>query len=505
MQRRLPKWLIIALAALLLVVIGEVVFLAAKWPFTRERVAEGLGGQTKCRVRFGEFDLTFFPHPGFVARNIVFERDGAPPLAVANAMKVDGTWLALFTLQRRVKSMAFDALRISIPERIPPGVEAVGEQKSDTVIGELLLHGATFSLARRGNSPLRWELRRARFTDVARDSAIGFDVQVLHPEPPGLVVTRGSFGPVKQSDFPSSPLKGVFEFQKADLGKYENLAGVLASKGEFSGRVGEIHVRGDIDIPRFEVNNSGKPVHLTTYFQATVDGMNGDVALSEIQSRFGGTHLAASGTIEGGARKTVALKIRSVRARVQDVVGLFTKGGRSAMRGPISFGASVLLPPGEQRFLQRVRLEGRFGIDDAEFTKSNTRRKLNELSARARTEASETETEALVAAESDVLSDLGGSVTLRDGTAHLNNVSFRVPGAAAKGGGTYNLISKRINLTGTVAMQATVSEASRGLKSILLKPFDTLFRKKERRAGAVLPVSITGTYPHPKFSVALTR
>jgi hypothetical protein len=96
-------------------------------------------------------------------------------------------------------------------------------------------------------------------------------------------------------------------------------------------------------------------------------------------------------------------------------------------------------------------------------------------------------------------------VTLRDGTAHLDNVSFRVPGAAGKGGGTYNLISKRINLKGTVAMQATVSEASRGLKSILLKPFDALFRKKERRAGAVLPVSITGTYPHPKFNVSLTR
>jgi hypothetical protein len=52
-------------------------------------------------------------------------------------------------------------------------------------------------------------------------------------------------------------------------------------------------------------------------------------------------------------------------------------------------------------------------------------------------------------------------------------------------------------------MEATVSEASSGLKSFLLKPFNAIFKKKN--AGAVLPVYVTGYYPHPKIEVQLRK
>ena len=77
-----------------------------------------------------------------------------------------------------------------------------------------------------------------------------------------------------------------------------------------------------------------------------------------------------------------------------------------------------------------------------------------------------------------------------------------MPGATAKGGGTYGLLDKKVDLTGRVAMQATVSQASTGIKSVLLKPLNVFFKPKP--AGAVLPVSVTGYYPHPKFRVSLT-
>jgi hypothetical protein len=104
----------------------------------------------------------------------------------------------------------------------------------------------------------------------------------------------------------------------------------------------------------------------------------------------------------------------------------------------------------------------------------------------------------------DIDSDVQGHVRLQDGVARLDQVRFRVPGAVANGGGTFNLITKRVDLRGTVTTEATLSEAAgSGIKSFLLKPLNVFFRDK-KNAGAVLPFSITGTYPHAKAQVSLT-
>lgn len=52
-------------------------------------------------------------------------------------------------------------------------------------------------------------------------------------------------------------------------------------------------------------------------------------------------------------------------------------------------------------------------------------------------------------------------------------------------------------------MQAEASEAAGGFKGILLKPFNALFRQ-QNRPGAVMPVSVRGRYPRPRFSVSPT-
>lgn len=54
-------------------------------------------------------------------------------------------------------------------------------------------------------------------------------------------------------------------------------------------------------------------------------------------------------------------------------------------------------------------------------------------------------------------------------------------------------------------MTADASEAASGIKSILLKPFDRLFRRDKKQKGATLPVSITGEYPRPRYRVGLKR
>jgi hypothetical protein len=177
---------------------------------------------------------------------------------------------------------------------------------------------------------------------------------------------------------------------------------------------------------------------------------------------------------------------------------LFTQGDKPLLNGPITLRAHAVLPAGEEKFLPRLRIDGEFGIGDATFTRRRTQSKVNELSARARgKDVGEDDP-----APERVVSDLKGRVIMRNGIATLSDISFVVPGATANGGGTYNLLDKRVNLRGKLSMKATASEASSGIKSILLKPFDSLFKRKDK--GAVLPVSVTGYYPRPNFRISLT-
>jgi hypothetical protein len=71
-------------------------------------------------------------------------------------------------------------------------------------------------------------------------------------------------------------------------------------------------------------------------------------------------------------------------------------------------------------------------------------------------------------------------------------VLFEVPGATARGGGTYDVISNQVNLKGALSRDVGLSQMTGGLKSILLKPLE-LFMRKNNRGGSVVPVSVTGT------------
>ena len=66
------------------------------------------------------------------------------------------------------------------------------------------------------------------------------------------------------------------------------------------------------------------------------------------------------------------------------------------------------------------------------------------------------------------------------------------------------LRSEQIEFDGTLRMQATISEAAGGgIKSMLLKAIDPLFRKG--KAGAVVPIKVRGTRDKPKFGVDVMK
>jgi hypothetical protein len=381
--------------------------------------------------------------------------------------------------------MNLEEARIIIPRNVPPPEPAAGKQKTETTIGELTAGGATLEI--RGQ---RLTFQRLTLHNAAKNKAIRFETSLLIPKPAGRVHASGSFGPWQSG---RTPVSGSFRLENTDLSTIGEIAGILSANGEFKGVLERIEATGQTDVPDFRV--SRHPVRLQAGYSVIVNALNGKVDLQEVNGRFRNTELQAKGAVENA---TATVHFASDRARIEDLMLLFTKGDEPALKGPITLRAHAVLPPGEGKFLPKLRLDGDFGINDANFTRNRTQYKVNELSARARGE----DTGPDDPAPEKALSDLKGRVVMRNGVATLTQVSFAVPGARADGGGTYNLLDKRVNLRGKLAMEATASEASRGIKSILLKPFDAFFKRKGK--GAVLPVSVTGYYPRPKYKVSLT-
>jgi hypothetical protein len=163
------------------------------------------------------------------------------------------------------------------------------------------------------------------------------------------------------------------------------------------------------------------------------------------------------------------------------------------MIGRMVLDTKLLLPPGEAKVSDRLDLDGRFVIARARFTDKDVQEKLITLSRRAQ---GKDDDEPL---KERVLTDMKGRFILRGGVARFESLSFGVPGALVALAGEYHLRSERLDFEGTFRMEAPVSKAVGGLKGILLKPFDPLFRRKG--AGAVLPIKIKGTRDKPEFGL----
>ena len=264
-----------------------------------------------------------------------------------------------------------------------------------------------------------------------------------------------------------------------------------------------MNVSGSTESPNFEVTDSGHSFRLNTQFRGVVDLKTGDVILPYLDANLGKTHLVSKARIYGNP-KSVELDVTQGKGQIQDLVLLISDTPRSAIVGPIAFHTQIVLPPEPRPFKERVRLTGNFNIDPASFPSPNTQKGVDQLSERAQGEKDKNKD---FDADDDtsgfqrVISNLKGQVSLKDGTATFPDISFSVPGANALGHGNYSLVTKRVNFHGKMRMQASVSQATTGAKSVFLKVLDPFFKKKN--AGSEVTVAMTGTYSHPHFSAGL--
>ncbi len=498
----IPRWLRrLKIGAVILVILlgGDLILDAIKWPFRRGPTISSLERVSACSVEIGRFHGTFFPHPGYVAETVIFTRSpGSASVTLAKIKKLTcrASWFAVLSFTHRISRIDLEGLQVLIPDRIPPPVHKHSAAAIPTVVSDLFASGAVLEIARGSNKsqPERLDFPTLHLSNLARDKALNFELRIIAARLFGTADVTGSLGPLKLADLKGMNIAGNFRLSSFDLRGFKEIAGTASAYGRFKGRLGRTDVEGRVTIPNFEITRSHHQQTVTAEYRAVTDGTKGDVAIDAATVHFLSSTLLVRGSIRGDRGKTALLEVGSHGARVQDLLRLFINGDLAPVNGALNMQAHVLIPPEPESFLKRVQIDGNFKIENGIFTHGATEDKVDQLSARARGRKDH-------ASPVQVMSQIGSRVKLRKEIATLSDAFFAVPGATVRGSGTYNLQDEAIDLRGRLAMRASLSEAATGIKSILAVPLDPFFKKKG--AGSVVRVRITGTYAHPRFKMSL--
>lgn len=502
----LSRWIKIGGLLALVVIGGTAVLVASRWPFTRGTIVRTLQEKFSSTVELKTFHGTYFT-PGCVAGGVTFRRNSdrnAPPIATIEKLTIQGGYWGFFSTPKRVRRVKVEGLRIFVS----PRSERTGNEPRPTggleqfalIIDEIIADGAVveFASGEPGSEPLKFEIHKLTLNSVADDRPMSFHAALLNAKPRGEIRTDGQFGPLRPQNVGDTILFGSYMLQRADLGVFPGIGGTLSSTGKFTGVLEHIEVEGSTDAPDFQLTRSNHAVHLKTQFHAIVNGMDGDVALQSVHAQFERTSVVAQGEVAkkaGSEGKTVSLGATELQGRIQDWLRLLSKADRPALTGAMNFRAQVRVPPGKRDFIERVNLQGDFGIDAASVTRTTTQENVNNLSQVAQGEKEKDDL-------ASVVGNLKGHVVLKDAIATFSNLSFSVPGALAHVHGTYGLLTEQVNFHGTLQVDNKLSKGSRGVKSFLLKFVEPFLKKKN--AGEIVPIKIGGTFSHPSYGLDLS-
>lgn len=469
--------------------------------------------------------VRLFPSVTIVGEEVVLRRHGqtdVPPLITISKFSARASLWGLFRKPTRISMVRLEGLKIEVPPRHrhkgekpdaddDPVYESSSEEKSaengapeerkrpEFVIDEIVADGTVLrTLPRKSwKPPLEYEIQKLRLFGAGSSESMEFHAVLRNAKPPGDIKSSGKFGPWNRNEPGDTPVSGTYDFRNADLSVFKGISGILSSKGSYRGVLQRLEVEGDTDTPDFTLKVSGNPVHLTTHFQAIVDGTNGDTLLQPVVARFGTSTVTARGGVIGtrGVKgRTISLNVTVRDARLEDMLRLGVRSKKPPMTGAISFHSKLLIPPGDIDVSQKLKLDGAFELQSARFSKLKVQDQINQLSKRGKGDTSTSEA-------GSVASDFEGSFHLDRGVMTFPELSFRVPGVHVSLKGTYGLEDNALDFRGKARMEAKLSEMTTGFKSVLLKAIDPFFKKKG--AGAEIPIKIQGTHDQPAIGLNL--
>jgi len=495
------KWAVIAGITLLVLICAGFVLNGTLSRLGRDRIMQSLRENFASDLELSNLSVTVFPRVSVEGEGIVLRYHGRrdlPPLISIH--KFSATAGLPSILLGHVNRARVEGLEIQVPPR--------SEQKENKekrkrprvgsfVIDEVQADGTILKTLPKdsGKDPLVWEIRRLTLHNAGSNTAMSFRATLVNAKPPGDIESQGKFGPWDAEKPSETPVEGSYTFQHADLSVFPGISGILSSKGAYRGVLERIEANGETDTPDFALKVSGNRVHLTTKFQAVIDGTDGDTYLQPVTAHFGNSTVIARGSVEGkkGIKgKTVSLDAAVDGGRLEDMLRLATKGRQASMNGAVSFRTKIVVPPGDTDVSQKTQLNGRFTVASAHFAKLDVQEKVDELSHRGKGQPQ-------ASPDDTVASDFAGQFKLVSGVMTFRSLSFRVPGVRIALEGGYQLASESLNFHGTAELEAKLSQTTTGFKSFLLKALDPIFRKKDGKT--VLPIHIAGTRDNPSFGL----
>lgn len=421
-------------------------------------------------------------------------------------------------------------LAVHVPPRSqrPPGALAPPPQPSTNsvfarvVIERIDCDHAELTLAsnKPDKLPLGFAIQQLRLTHLAVGQPVGFEAQLINPRPVGVIHTAGRFGPWLLADPGASPVTGTYQFDRANLAIFRGISGTLRSTGSFAGTLRDLTVDGEAHVPDFELERFSSPLPLDTRFHARVDGTSGDTWLDSVQATLGRAHFTTSGRVvrmrtvlaNGGAAPVaptqhaafltvgghdILLDIHMRQQRIDDFLRFTSQQQQQLLTGIISLDARLHLPPGQDKVVRRLALDGSFDLEQAQFTSDKIQSKVDELSLRGQGRPGDVNRPQ----SAGIDSAMHAHFSLAHAVVTLPDLDYSVPGAHILLKGTYGLEGGALSFAGTARMDATVSQMVGGWKGLLLKPADRFFRKDG--AGTLVPIHVAGTREAPKFGVDL--
>lgn len=451
-------------------------------------------------VQIDQLDVFVFPHIGAVARGIVLRTKDHPdpPLITIQKLTLSASFLGLF--RRHVSGVYLDGLQIRIPPRPQgsnpaPGVRTFKKVHFVLVIDEIVSRDALLETLPRdaGHAPRDFNIHSLVLHSFSFENPSPFLVTLTNPVPAGEIDSAGQFGPWHPEQPGDTPVSGTFQYSHVDFSSIRGLSGIMSSQGRYSGSLDRIEVQGATEMPDFALAIVGNPMRLTTRYAAVVDGTTGNTYLTSVDARLGNSPIHVSGQIVGvpGVRgRKILLDATSHDARAEDLIHLAVEGP-APLRGAVNLRAKIYLPPtpkGANDAIKLMTLNGQFDIADARFTGPVAQGKVDALSRAGQGHPKSTDIQ-------NVPFDLRGQFAVNAGVAHLSQTAFELQGASVQLDGSYRLDNGDMDFQGRLQLDAKASQATTGIKSIMLRPFDRFLEKDGK--GVSIPFRVSGDRNHP--------
>jgi hypothetical protein len=502
-------------------------------PFLRARIVEGLQDHFHARVELDSFHvsltnglwaegkgLRIWPPAQVEGVTVPGIAAAGEPLIRLEEFRFHAPWHYAPGKPFHISVVELKGLEVHLPPRShfanPPEVAGQPEalrRKIDAslvsfIVDTIQCNGAhlVVETSKPGKLPMEFAIERLKLTGVAAGGAMGYEAELTNPRPVGKIYATGSFGPWQVADPGESPVAGNYRFEHADLASFKGIAGILDSTGRYQGTLRELVVDGETETPDFRLTHFGNPLPLHTRFHARVDGTNGDTWLDPVEATLGQSHFWVQGQIvrvtaadAAGALHSIghdlALTVNVDQGRIEDFLRLASHSPTPLLTGAVSLKAALHIPPGAAPVHERLKLNGSFALDQAQFASPKIQSRIAELSLRGQGMPQNVKT----IDPASIRSAMHGSFQVAGGVLSLPALDYTVPGAEIQLKGTYGLEGGALNFAGYAKMQATVSKMVGGWKGFLLKPVDRYLRKDG--AGTEVPIHIEGTREEPEFGI----